>query len=77
MGFLFIYIMKNFKEWMHKDNYKKITITCRDNENTLEELLNFIKKNGNVGHSFSIDADGEKFYWDGDGSDTIKNIEIE
>ena len=69
--------MATSKEWMHKDNYKRITILCRDNENTLEELLNFIKKNGNTGHSFTIDVDGKKFYWDGDGSDSIKNIEIE
>ena len=62
---------------MGKDKYKKITIFCRDNENTLEELLDFIKKNGNTGHSFTIDVDGKKFYWDGDGSDCIKTINIE
>lgn len=74
--------MKTFNEWNQHKNIKIITITCRDGDNTLEKLLNYIKSSGNTGHSFSIIVDpkseGEqKFYWDGDGSDSIKSIKIE
>jgi hypothetical protein len=70
-----------------------ITIKCADGENTLKELVEFIKANGNGGHSFSIDVDkeyadnpnvsehrrngGKTFYWDGDGSDYIEEIKVE
>ena len=61
---------------------KTITITCRDDDNTLEELLNYIKMNGNMGHSFDIVVDPDdkerrkSFDWDGDGSDCIKDIRV-
>lgn len=72
--------MKTFKEW-HEKKLKTITITCRDNEDSLESLLNHIKNTGNVGHSFSIIVDPEgddtqRFGWDGDGSDYIKEIKV-
>ena len=73
---------KSFKEWAKdRKEFKTITITCRDHENSLENLLQHIRSIGNTGHSFSIvvDPEGddtEKHYWDGDGSDYIKNIEI-
>lgn len=68
---------------------KKITVYVNDPENTISELLNTIKTIGNSGHGFDIivdpelkpenDEDGIKtqFYWDGDGSDHIKEIEVE
>lgn len=72
--------MKTLKEWKDQ-GLKTITVVCRDNDDTLERLLNHIKQIGNVGHSFSIiiDPEGdntEKFGWDGDGSDYIKEIKV-
>lgn len=65
-------------EWKRDKNTKTITVTCRDSDNTLEELLQYIKKIGNTGHSFSIVVDEDKkFYWDGDGSDAIFEIKAE
>jgi hypothetical protein len=72
--------MKTFCEWKTGKNDKTITVTCRDSENTLEKLLNYIKGIGNTGHSFAIIVDpgeGEKkFHWDGDGSDSIREIKV-
>jgi hypothetical protein len=74
--------MKTFSQWQEKTKtFKTITITCRDNEDSLENLLQHIQKTGNVGHSFSILVDPkgdhpEKFDWDGDGSDCIKDIQV-
>jgi len=60
---------------------KVITVTCRDYDDKLENLLNHIKDIGNVGHSFPIviDEGSEtegKFGWDGDGADYIKEIKM-
>ena len=61
---------------------KIITIECNDYDNELENLLNYIKSNGNTGHSFDIIVDPDDkerrkvFNWDGDGSDSIRNIKI-
>jgi len=58
-------------------------VYCRDQEGTLKELLEYIAKIGNTGHSFSIvvdpgDAEFEKkFGWDGDGADYIKKVETQ
>ena len=67
-----------------EDGFKTITIIARDQENELVDLLEYIKNNGNTGHSFSIivDPDGDKtqkkeFFWDGDGSDFIKSIKVD
>jgi hypothetical protein len=68
--------MKTFNEWKRDKSTKTITITCRDIDNTLEKLINFIKENGNGGHTFNIVADGKKFEWDGDGSDAIFEIKV-
>ena len=81
-----------YKEIMKQNGYKVvteairpskvITIQCRDNDNTLEDLLNYIKSNGNTGHSFSIVVDPDdkerrkEFGWDGDGSDSIRDIKV-
>ncbi len=73
--------MKNLYEWMRDKNTKTITVTCRDGDNTLEELLKYIKNVGNMGHTFMIVVDpdakgGKKFEWDGDGSDAIFEIKV-
>lgn len=61
---------------------KILTIVAHDEDNNLENLLNYIKKTGNIGHSFSIVVDPEDkkykkvFSWDGDGSDSIYEIDV-
>lgn len=66
-----------------RDEYhtkKYYTICCRDGDNQLLDLINYIAKNGNGGHSFDIVVDsGDKereqhFFWDGDGSDRIISV---
>jgi len=62
---------------------KKITILCKDHDDKLSSLLEYIKRTGNIGHSFSIvvDPDDSKykkeFGWDGDGADKIESIDSE
>jgi hypothetical protein len=61
------------------EEQKTIVVKCNDQDDTLEDLLNYIKTNGNTGHSFSIVVDPKSpsmktFGWDGDGSDSIKSI---
>lgn len=77
--------MKTLREYLIENSsssFKKIEIIVRDRENNLEELLNYIKDIGNVGHSFSIIVDPENsstkknFDWDGDGLDYIKSIKV-
>lgn len=56
-------------------------VHCRDIDGELKKLLEYIAKNGNGGHSFSIvvdpDSDDEKkFYWDGDGGDYLQSVKI-
>ncbi len=78
-------VKKRAADYLEKSNpsYKKITIYARDQENSLEKLLNKIKYTGNIGHSFSIVVDPdssdykESFGWDGDGSDHIGKIQVE
>jgi hypothetical protein len=72
--------MKTFSEWVRNESTKTLTITCRDQADTLEKLIKYIKAIGNMGHTFSIVVDphekgGKKFEWDGDGSDAIYEIE--
>lgn len=65
--------------------FKKIIITARDEENNLENLINYIKQNTDPGHCSTIIIDatrttkeGKKtFEIDGDGSDKIYSIEVE
>ncbi len=63
--------------------YKQITVWCRDQENSLEDLLKHIKATGNTGHSFSIIVDPANsgtrkvFEWDGDGADQIGKIRVQ
>lgn len=54
-------------------------IDCNDQDHNLFELIKYIAKNGNCGHSFSIIVDPgseseRKFGWDGDGSDRISSV---
>lgn len=72
--------MRSFNEWK-ESKLKTITITCRDYDDSLEDMLRHIQKTGNVGHSFSIIVDPEgddtrQFGWDGDGSDYIKDVTV-
>lgn len=68
------------KAWVKDDSTKTITIICKDNDDTLEGLINVIKDYGNVGHTLGIKIDsGDKersFDWDGDGSDAIYEISV-
>lgn len=67
----------DFLEWKRDKNTKTITITCRDLDNTLEKMLQYMKSVGNSGHTFSIVLDNDKkFEWDGDGSDAIFEIKV-
>lgn len=76
--------IKTLMESVPKKDMKEVTVLYRDGEGCLEELLLYIGKNGNTGHSFSIivDPDGDtnerkEFYWDGDGSDYIHEIKVD
>jgi len=63
------------------ENLHRISIVCRDQENSLYKLLEYIRRIGNQGHSFDIVVDPDNseckqnFSWDGDGSDKIFSIE--
>lgn len=65
------------------ENCKTITLTTRDLDNNLEELLNTIKSYSTVGHTFTvvIDPDDEEyrkqFYIDGDGCDQLYEIKVD
>ena len=76
--------MKKFKQFTEAATPTvKLTVTARDPEGTLAKLLTHIKKAGNGGHSFTIHVDpgdnqyDQKFYWDGDGADSIVDIKTE
>lgn len=55
---------------------------CRDEDDTLENLINYIKSNGNIGHTFEIIVDPDdkerrkSFEWDGDGVDSISDVKV-
>jgi len=79
-------MMKSFLKWLNEwkrdEHTKTITVVCRDLDDTLEELLKYIKSVGNTGHTFNIVVDpdakgGKKFEWDGDGSDAIFEIKTD
>ena len=70
--------MRSFNEWKRDKTTKTIIVTCRDQDNTLEDLIKYIKGIGNTGHTFNIVVDDEKtFEWDGDGSDAIFEIKVD
>ena len=62
--------------------YKDIILRVRDEENHIEDLLNYIKSNTDPGHCSTIivDADGDdykkSFQVDGDGIDRIVSINV-
>jgi hypothetical protein len=73
--------MKKIKRLHEERTVKTITIVAHDQDNSLENLIEFIKTNGNGGHSFEIivDPDGDDtqtFDWDGDGGDSIQSIKV-
>jgi len=74
--------MKKYRTALkEKNQHKIIAVTCIDVDNKLEDLINYIGKIGNPGHSFTIDVDpgsdtNKKFGWDGDGSDRIIKVSI-
>ncbi len=62
------------------EKWKQIVIVCRDEEASLENLLNYIRSTAGIGHSFSIVVDPidpefkRQFFIDGDGADKIRTI---
>jgi len=75
--------MKKYKsKFEESSSYKEIKIVCKDTEDELENLIEYIRKIGNMGHSFDIVVDPDtsdykrNFGWDGDGADTIKYVII-
>lgn len=59
---------------------KYYLVKCKDGDHQLRNLIDYIGKNGNGGHSFDIvvdpgSRDSERhFFWDGDGIDRICSI---
>ncbi|MFW6047483.1 MAG: hypothetical protein ACOCP4_06850 [Candidatus Woesearchaeota archaeon] len=51
--------MSKLKKYLNEEEqeFKEIELKVRDREGTLEELLNYIKDIGNIGHSFEIVVD--------------------
>ena len=62
------------------DDFTIIKVQATDNDQNLQNLLEYIAKIGNAGHSFSIVVDpdvkesAKTFSWDGDGSDHIWEV---
>ena len=60
----------------------KIELSAKDSNGQLAELLNYIRHNGNGGHSFVIIVDPDlkentkRFSWDGDGGNRIDEIKV-
>jgi hypothetical protein len=62
------------------EKLKTLVIVCRDEEDSFENLLTYIKKTAGIGHSFVVHVDPEdrefskRFTIDGDGADKIYSI---
>lgn len=62
---------------------KRVVMYIKDRDNTIEELLKYIKKLTEDGHGFAVDVDIEDkeyhkhFYIDGDGGDKICDLTVE
>lgn len=77
-------IIEEKESKQYKGGFKKYTIIA-DDDGTLERILDHLKYNGDIGHSYSIvldpDATEEEgkitVGWDGDGADKIMSIKIE
>lgn len=74
---------KELTKGIPKTQQGVVTVTAsRSGTAALRDLLEYIKLNGNMGHSFSIIVDPEAsndegrkvFDWDGDGSDAINEV---
>lgn len=74
--------MKLLIEGTPRQNMTEVIVIYSDGGGHLEEIINYIGKNGNTGHSFSIVIDpsdkenAKTFFWDGDGSDHINSITV-
>ena len=81
-----ISIAENIRNIVHKayvgEPENVIEIECNDSEGSLARLLTYIMRTGNIGHSFDIVVDPDNkehkmsFGWDGDGSNSIRNIRV-
>ena len=79
-------ITENIRNIVHKayvgNPTNIIEVECNDTEGSLVRLLTYIMRTGNIGHSFDIVVDPDNkehkmsFGWDGDGSDSIRNIRV-
>jgi len=63
------------------EEFAKIEILVKGDEGQMAKMLEYIRSNSSIGHSFEIvvdpDSDGtRKFYADGDGSFFIKHIKL-
>ena len=62
---------------------KRVVMYIKERDNTIEELLKYIKKLTDDGHGFTVDVDiddkeyKKHFYIDGDGSDKIRDLIVE
>ncbi len=63
-------------------SFKLITVLVRDQDDSLENLIEYIRVTANPGHSFSVVVDPDmsehrkSFGIDGDGSFFIKKIKV-
>jgi len=75
--------MKRMRVVAYQPQAKVIVECSHSGAEALQALIEYIKSNGNTGHSFSIIVDpddkdaNESFGWDGDGSDSIGDIKVE
>jgi|GEM_PF-778499 len=66
-----------------KNGGKRIVIECRDPDNSIQDLLEYLKKTAGGGHSFDVIVDPDnpdhekQFGIDGDGADEIYSIQVE
>lgn len=57
------------------DRYYITTFICtREVYKNILKLIRALKITGDGGHGFEVKINGKKFYWDGDGSDRITEI---
>jgi hypothetical protein len=47
-----------------------------DNLTLLKDMFTTLAETGNGGHSFEVDTDKGKVFWDGDGSDYLKKVDL-
>jgi len=63
-------------------SYKLISVLVRDQDDSLEKMIEYIRDKSNPGHSFPVIVDPKdseyrkEFFFDGDGSFFIKKIKV-